>query len=306
MVELIKDYEGGAEGGNIPGASLQGASTATFRAAAKQRGNFGGRYSAVASSYSFSREVQSVEATTAAEVLDFICPTLPTTTDKTILAFRAGPVASPAALAVTAAITPLGKIRVQAGGATVVNPFPTGTTGDVTLIPGQSYRLIVMVSGQSATAGRVDARLIRKSSGVAIGTVQSTAANVKTLPIIGCDVGVSPTTDQAWSIDVDDARFIPNHPVGTQASPAWPGDYVEPVADLAGTLTVTPSSGTVPFTVTAVVSNMTGGTGTALRYTYAWGDGATTGPTSNASATHEYTVAKTNPGYTVAVDVENT
>jgi len=284
-------FEGGTEGAALTPAntgavsiSLQGTSTARFRGSAKQSGAFGAEFIAAASSYSFARVIAVAESGSAAAALEFICPALPTAVDKTILAFRSGGT-TPASLAVNAAITPLGKIRVQAGAVTVVNPFPTATTGDNVLVPGQSYLLEMLVSGQSATNGRVEARLTRKSSGAVIGTVLSTTANVTTNLIGGCDFGVLPTTDQSYTLLLDNARLIDNNPVGQ-----WPGAYVAAADPLTGSATVTPTSGVVPFTVTAVITTE-GGTGTAKVYTYNWGDGTPVTSSSSATATHTYSAA---------------
>lgn len=303
MAEIILDFETGPEGADIAGVTKQGTSTAKYAAVAKQRGNFGAEFSAAANSYSFYRAIQDVEADSAATVFDFIAPLTPSSTDKTVVAFRAGPAGTPASLAVNAAITPAGKIRAQASGVTVVNPFPTATTGDNVLIPGQSYRLQYMVSGRSTTAGRVDARLIRKSTGAVIGTVQSLTANTKDLPIMGADFGVSPTTDEAWQLRIDDARFIPNHSVGPANAPTWPGEYVPSTGALTITVVVVPNSGTVPFTVTATI-NVTGGTGTAKTYSYNWGDGSAITTGASNTATHVYSTA--SPTRTVTDGVLNT
>lgn len=69
--------------------------------------------------------------------------------------------------------------------------------------------------------------------------------------------------------------FIP--PVGT-ATP------------LSASLAVSPTSGTVPFTVTATAST-SGGSGAAKTYAFNWGDGATTAAQASPTATHQYTTA---------------
>ena len=82
---------------------------------------------------------------------------------------------------------------------------------------------------------------------------------------------------------------------------ADPGPIVVAAALSAG-LTVSPTAGTVPFTVTATATSA-GGTGTAKTYAWSWGDGATTAAQAAATATHSFTVAGT---YTVVVTVTNT
>ncbi len=71
---------------------------------------------------------------------------------------------------------------------------------------------------------------------------------------------------------------------------------------LLAALTVSPTSGTVPFTVTATAS-ATGGTGTVKNYAFVWGDGGTTASQTAVSATHSYV---SSGSYTVTVTVTNT
>lgn len=78
------------------------------------------------------------------------------------------------------------------------------------------------------------------------------------------------------------------------------GSYVAPA--LTGTASVVPSSGNAPLAV-AVSITPSGGSGTPINYTYAWGDGATTGPTTSSTATHTYT----SPGsYSYDFTLQNT
>jgi len=297
MAQKVLTFEGGTEGADLTAANTGAASitlvspsTARFRSAAAQTGTFGGEFVAGNAGYSFARVEALAASGSAALVMEFVCPTLPTTTDKTVMNFRS----STSSLAIFTAITPLGKIRVQAGGVTVVNPFPTATTGDNVLIPGQSYLIEVLASGQSSTAGRVDARLTRKSSGAVLGTVSSSTANVTADLIAAADFGVLPTTDQAFTILVDNCRVVDNNPVGS-----WPGLYTGSAAPLTASVTVSPTSGTVPFTVTATASS-SGGAGTSKTYAFNWGDGATTAAQSSSTATHQYSTRGT---FTVTVTV---
>jgi hypothetical protein len=300
VAQVVLTFEGGTEGADLTAAntgantiSKQGTSTARFRATAAQTGSFGGEFAAAASSYSFARVMAAAESASTATAMEFVCPTLPTSVDRVVLSHRSGG-ATPGSLAVNCAITPTGKIRAQAGGVTVVNPFPTASTGDNVLIPGQSYLLEMLVSGQSDTAGRVDARLTRKSTQAVLGTVQSTAANVTLNPIAGADFGVSPTTDQAFTMLVDNCRIIDNNTVG-----AWPGWYSGAANPLTASAVVSPSSGTVPFVVTCTAT-ASGGSGTTKTYAFNWGDGGTTAAQSSNVATHTYSTQGT---YTVTVTV---
>lgn len=71
---------------------------------------------------------------------------------------------------------------------------------------------------------------------------------------------------------------------------------------LTASLTVSPTFGTIPFTVTATAT-ASGGTGTVKNYAFVWGDGATTPAQVGVSATHSYT---SSGSYTVTVTVTNT
>jgi hypothetical protein len=300
VAQVVLTFEGGTDGTDLTAAnsgattiSKQGTSTARFRSSAASTGSLGAEFAAVASSYSFARVLAAAESASTAAAMEFICPTLPASVDRVILAHRAGGT-TPGSLAVNCAITPSGKIRAQAGGVTIVNPFPTASTGDNVLIPGQAYLLEQLVSGQSETAGRVDARLTRKSTGAVLGTVQSLAANVTANPIAGVDFGVSPTTDQAFTMLVDNCRVIDNNTVG-----AWPGWYAGATNPLTASAVVSPTSGTVPFVVTCTAT-AAGGSGTSKTYAFNWGDGSTTAAQSSNVATHTYATPGT---YTVTVTV---
>lgn len=100
-----------------------------------------------------------------------------------------------------------------------------------------------------------------------------------------------------WIGDVANAT-VATFTMGLVASTSTP---------ITGTFTLSPISGTAPLAVTGTVA-ATGGTGTPFSYTYVWGDGTTTGPTSSASVVHNYpagnyTLAVNNRAY---VDVVNT
>jgi len=64
-------------------------------------------------------------------------------------------------------------------------------------------------------------------------------------------------------------------------------------------LSVSPSQGTTPLQVTADAAGSSGGTA-PLTYRFEWGDGATTGAQTSATATHTYSVVGT---YTVTLTV---
>lgn len=77
------------------------------------------------------------------------------------------------------------------------------------------------------------------------------------------------------------------------------GAYVAP--SLSTILTVIPTSGNAPLIVSASQA-ASGGTGTAINYTFAWGDTTTTGPQSGSSASHTYSTPGT---YTVTGTAAN-
>lgn len=82
------------------------------------------------------------------------------------------------------------------------------------------------------------------------------------------------------------------------------GQWLGPVGStsLAATLSLTPTTGTVP-TQTVATASATGGTGTPMTYAFNWGDGTTTPAQASSTVNHTYTV----PGnYTVQVTVANT
>jgi PKD repeat protein len=69
-------------------------------------------------------------------------------------------------------------------------------------------------------------------------------------------------------------------------------------------LTLSPTSGIAPLTVTANASASTDSDATPIAtYTFNWGDGTSTGPQSLATATHTYT---TIGSFTVTVTVTDT
>lgn len=74
------------------------------------------------------------------------------------------------------------------------------------------------------------------------------------------------------------------------------------VSTLTCSPSVTPASGSVPFTVSSTGS-FAGGTGTPVTYAWNWGDSGVTPAQASPTATHLYTVAGT---YTVTLTVVNT
>lgn len=71
----------------------------------------------------------------------------------------------------------------------------------------------------------------------------------------------------------------------------------------AAALSLSPTFGTAPVSVTASATGSTNGTNPISTYTFNFGDGATVGPQTGATASHTYTIAGT---YTITVTVRDT
>ena len=198
--------------------------------------------------------------------------------------------------------TPVDAAATTAGNATAASSFPVA--GAVTATAGA-----LLLTG-IATAGTVTTPVLTPPAGFTTrfdnvpkrhalaDLMQAAAGNPGTL---------------TWTVSASSAWTAYATALRPSVSAAVPtavvGSLVEtdrltaaPASALAATLAATPSSGTVPFTVTATAST-TGGTGTAKTYAWAWGDGATTVAGAAASVTHSYTTAGT---YTVTVTVTAT
>jgi parallel beta-helix repeat protein len=112
--------------------------------------------------------------------------------------------------------------------------------------------------------------------------------------------GGSPNTDTATVTYAPQAGFTGADSVtyrvsdgSSQSAPATASITVANAKPPVASLTVTPSTGSAPLVVTANASNSTAGTNPIASYTFAWGDGSTTGPQAGSSATHTYTTAGT-------------
>ena len=131
-------------------------------------------------------------------------------------------------------------------------------------------------------------------------------------PLIKRDTVITTVAAGASSLSLADSGTTPNAAGAALGGRAATSDVVAVgttwtvllapgtvgAAPLTATLAVTPTSGTIPFTVTATCT-ATGGAVTKT-YAWAWGDGATTVAGAAASATHSYTTAG---AYTATVTV---
>jgi PKD repeat protein len=142
-------------------------------------------------------------------------------------------------------------------------------------------------------------------------TIVSGPANGTLGPISNqqCKAG-SPNTDTATVSYAPQAGFTGadsfTYRVGdgtSQSAPATASITIVNANPPVASLSVTPSTGSAPLVVTANAANSTQGTNPIAGYTFAWGDGSTTGPQAGSSATHTYTTAGT---HTVTLTVTDT
>ncbi len=138
------------------------------------------------------------------------------------------------------------------------------------------------------------------------GPVNGTLGSISNQP---CHAG-SPKTDTATVSYAPHAGFTGadsfTYRVGdgtSQSAPATASITIVNAKPPVASLSVTPSTGSAPLGVTANASNSTQGTNPIAGYTFAWGDGSTTGPQAGSSATHTYTTAGTR---TVTLTVTDT
>jgi PKD repeat protein len=100
------------------------------------------------------------------------------------------------------------------------------------------------------------------------------------------------------------SRAPPRYPEKARADTAQQTiTTTAPIKAPVAKLTVTPSTGTTPLSVTADASASTDPQGQALTYAFDFGDGATFAAQGNPVATHSYTTAGT---FAATVTVRNT
>jgi len=154
--------------------------------------------------------------------------------------------------------------------------------GSFTLTPGTKYRIEVLLTGGSTTAGVITARLYTAAGSTALNTWTSTTANLHAGTPNGAEIGCC-SSNQAATIRWDDLQF--NDGASVEIGPV----ATDP---LTGTGTLAPTTGEVPLAV-AVTLTATGGTGSGRLYSVDWGDGQTSGPQAGSAFNHTYSAAGT-------------
>lgn len=223
------------------------------------------------------------------------------------------------------------KVITSAAGEPASYTWSGGTSGRNTgilfRVTQASTSAFIDVSGNEATAtGTTTATLVLPSvspgtnqdllvamqiANITAGGTRGTLSPPGTMAFLG-SVGTS-TGASDTDVEVDWEALSATGPTGTRTFSKNTGissgiGYMialtnpAPSTPLTASLSVSPTTGTVPFTVTGTAS-ASGGTGTAKTYAFAWGDGGTTPTQSSNVATHQYTTAGT---YTVTVTVANT
>lgn len=194
------------------------------------------------------------------------------------------------ATAVLGALQPLGtntnliQFRVSTANAMVVSDSANVAIGAATptLVPGTKYRIEVVAN---RTTGAVTANLYPTTgtTTTAIATwSKASGASVGATAFGQAELGVL-SSNQAMTVRWDDVQF-------NDGSTSEIGAFTASSSPLAGSGTLTPTSGTYPLTVTSTLT-ATGGTGTGRQFTWTWGDGQTTGPQPSGTATHTYAAA---------------
>lgn len=170
----------------------------------------------------------------------------------------------------------------------------TNTISGVTLVTDTAYRIEVYgsLAGSPTTSNATyTVKVFTGDSTTALGTYTTSSGNLGTVGFIRQSLGKHSPTGTMDSI-FDDFRAN----LGSSAA-LGPVDLT-----LSSTLALSPTSGTVPYTLTATVS-YTGGTGTPVTYSMDWGDGTTSAAQSSNIFTHSVTVAGT---YTATSTTLNT
>ena len=151
-----------------------------------------------------------------------------------------------------------------------------------TITPGTRYRIEVVLTGGSTTAGVVNAHLYTATGTSPLASWSSTTANLTANTPNGGEFGIC-SANQAMTVRWDDLQF--NDGASSEIGP-----YNPSVSPLTCSVAVSPSSGTVPFLVTATAT-AGGGTGVGRTFSFDWGDGGQTPSQSSNIATHTYSAA---------------
>jgi hypothetical protein len=169
------------------------------------------------------------------------------------------------------------------------------TISGVTLSLNTAYRFELygtLNATPTTTNASLTVRVFAGDSTTPLGTFSSTAGDLGTVGIVRVAIG---KMQSAGTFDAIFDDFAVN--VGS-STPIGPVDTT-----LTASLSVVPTTGTIPFSVTATGGYSGGAAGATITYTFNWGDGtAVTGPQSSNVATHNYTVAGT---FTVTLTIQS-
>lgn len=171
--------------------------------------------------------------------------------------------------------------------------FPATSAPSTLVLSGTALDTQVALSWTLNTNGGAITSYALTRSTTAGGTYTSTTAQPAAGVLTFTDTGLTNGVTYYY-------RLTATNSAGTSPSSNTAGPYTPLV--LAATVSVSPTSGTIPFTVTATIGS-TGGTGTAKTYAVDWGDGGATAAQSSPSLTHSYTTVGT---FTVTATVSNT
>ena len=185
----------------------------------------------------------------------------------------------------------------------LVYPAPSPNAADLGHDRYSTLAAFQAASGQEAKGIEADPRWSSPTTGDFRSCAGSPAIDRPTAAI-----GGEPTTDVLGNPRVDDPA-TPNTGVGPRtyddrgAYEFQPGSPPPDVAPTAA-LSVSPSSGVAPLSVTADATGSTDTDATPIAsYTFEFGDGTVVGPQPGATATHTYATTGT---YTVSVTVTDT
>jgi PKD repeat protein len=178
-------------------------------------------------------------------------------------------------------------------------PFKVITANTVTATTTTGAAVPITLQGSDSAACDLTFTIVSAPANGTVGSISDQA----------CTPG-SPNTDTATVSYAPKAgytgpdSFTYRVSDGTsQSAPATVSITVTNAKPPVASLTVSPSTGSAPLVVTANASKSTAGTNPIAGYTFAWGDGTTTGPQTGSSATHTYTAAG---AYTVTLTVTDT
>jgi putative cell wall-binding protein len=202
----------------------------------------------------------------------------------TIVAFTVSTVGH---AATTNGTTGAGGQRPAAPGLCLVSAPVAG----LTVAPATGLAPLVVTADGSASTDSVGCTLsytFAWGDGTADTGPQTTATAMHTFTTAGAHIVTLTVTDDATIVVPGTATFSVN--VSALMSPT-------------AALSVTPTSGTIPFGVTANASGSLAGTFPIASYTFVWGDGTpNTGPQAGSTAPHTYTTAGNHAVQVIVAD----